>query len=265
MIRRTGFVALAIVAVCAGFILCGPAFGADEKPDATDAKPAETGEKTDSTDVPVAKDPPGLVRLGKTTPVWIDPKRKLVLVDGKVVLREGQLEMFACPKQTKEHESIVSVDCKAHVVHAGLLAVGAKIGHPVKYDPKYVPAAGTEIEILILWTDKEGKRHKDRAQKWIRNVKTGKAMAHNWVFAGSGFWSDEQTGIRHYHADAGDMICVSNFSTAMLDLPISSSQSNEALLFDAFTKNIPPKGTKVRLVLVPKLKKKDGEKKAKSD
>jgi hypothetical protein len=38
----------------------------------------------------------------------------------------------------------------------------------------------------------------------------------------------------------------------MLDLPIESSQANGELLFQAFTANIPPKGTKVRLVLIPR-------------
>jgi hypothetical protein len=38
----------------------------------------------------------------------------------------------------------------------------------------------------------------------------------------------------------------------MLDLPIESSQSNNALAFTANTAEIPPKGTKVRLVLTPR-------------
>jgi hypothetical protein len=42
----------------------------------------------------------------------------------------------------------------------------------------------------------------------------------------------------------------------MLDLPVESSDTNSELLFDALTDNIPPKGTKVRLVLTPRLEKK---------
>jgi hypothetical protein len=34
----------------------------------------------------------------------------------------------------------------------------------------------------------------------------------------------------------------------MLDLPIESSQSNEALLFDAFEGRVPPKGTAVEMI-----------------
>ena len=50
--------------------------------------------------------------MTKDYDMWIDPKRKAVIVDGQVCLREGQLEMFACPKGSKEHESIVSVNAK---------------------------------------------------------------------------------------------------------------------------------------------------------
>jgi hypothetical protein len=181
-------------------------------------------------------------------------KRKLVIVDGEVAMREGPLEMFACPKGTKEHESVVAVHCNGQLIHAGLLAVGATHEHPVQFNPKYVAAAGSIIDILILWEDEEG-RHKVRAQDWVMDAATKKPMTHNWVFGGSGFWTDETTGKKYYHADAGDLICVSNFSTAMLDLPIESSQANDGLLYTANTERIPPRGTKVRLVLTPRAEK----------
>ena len=49
---------------------------------------------------------------------------------------------------------------------------------------------------------------------------TGKNLNIDWVFAGSGFWKDEETGKQHYQANGGDFICVSNFPTATLDLPV---------------------------------------------
>ena len=47
------------------------------------------------------------------------------------------------------------------------------------------------------------------------------------------------------------MICVSNFSTAAIDLNIPSSQINDSLMFLANPEKIPPKGTKVYLILKP--------------
>ena len=200
--------------------------------------------------------PPGLHRLAKDADLWIDVKNKMVVVDGEIALRRGQLEMFACPKGTKEHESVVAVRSKAQYVHAGLLAIGAKTGKPVQFEPKYIPASGTKIDVWVLWKDKEGKNQRVRAQDWIRNGKTGKQMVYDWVFAGSGFWKDPSDGRQFYYGDAGDFICVSNFPSATLDLPIESSQANTSLMFEAYTERIPPRGTPVRLVLQPKTSKK---------
>jgi hypothetical protein len=194
----------------------------------------------------------GLVKLSQTGEIWLDTKRKAVVVDGQVCLREGQLEMFACTKGTKEHESVVSVNCHAEEVHAGLLAVGAKPGRPVSFDPVYQAATGQVIDIYVLWKDAAGQKHQARGQDWIRDIKTQKAMAHDWVFAGSGFWKDPETGKEHYKAGGGDLVCVSNFPTATLDLPIESSQANDNLLFEAFAERIPPRGTKVRVVFIPR-------------
>ncbi|HND55334.1 MAG TPA: YdjY domain-containing protein, partial [Pirellulaceae bacterium] len=168
-------------------------------------------------------------------------------------LREGPLEMFACPKRSKEHESLVSVNSDAKTVHTALLAIGAKSGSPVKFNPQFAAASGTPVEITILWTDKDGKQHKQRAQEWIRHVRTKKQLESTWVFAGSSFWFDEETKQQMYQADAGDLVCVSNFPTATLDLPVESSQANADLEFEAFSERIPPLGTKIRLVFQPKL------------
>ena len=99
-----------------------------------------------------------LVRLSKEHEVWIDRTHKTVIVGGQVCLREGALEMFACPKATKEHESVVSVNSKAFMIHAGLLAVGAKPGEAARFVPDYAPARGDEIDVVVVWEDQQGKR-----------------------------------------------------------------------------------------------------------
>lgn len=203
----------------------------------------------------LAKDPPGMKRLDPDCNAWIDPKYKRVVVDGEVCLTEGPLEMFACLKGTKEHESVIAIDCKAFPLHAALLAVGAEAGKPVQFSPTYRAASGTPIDIELVWTDAKGV-HRANAKEWVMNYKTKKTLDTDWVFAGSGFYEDEETKEKQYMAEGGDLICVSNFPSAMLDLPIESSQANNALAFSANTEAIPAKGTKVRMVLTPKLQKK---------
>jgi hypothetical protein len=204
--------------------------------------------------MPKLPEPKGARRLSPQYDVWIDAKKKAVVVDGQVSLREGMLEMFACTRNTKEHESIVSVNSKAFLIHAALLSLGAEPGRPAQFVPKYRPPSGTEIEVTIEWLDERGKRQSARAQDWIKDINTEKPMSHPFVFAGSSFWTDEETGKKFYQAEAGDLICVSNFSTAMLDIPVESSPENSELAFEAFTKRIPPLGAPVRLILKPKVK-----------
>ncbi len=206
--------------------------------------------------VPVPPEAQGAKRLTPDNGVWIDLKRRRVIVAGRVVLRRGMLEMFACPKFTKEHESIVGVNTKAYVVHAALLALGVEPGRPVSFDPKYRPAEGPEIRVLVCWDGPDGKRLCVPAQKWIRHVQTGQEMQHPWIFTGSQWWESPDKKERFYMAEQGDFICVSNFPTAMLDLPIRSSNSNAELLFEAYTQRIPPVGTDVALILEPVASKK---------
>ena len=221
---------------------------------ATDADNGEVTASVKPTPVFRLPEPKGGKRLSPNYDAWIDPKNKTVIVDGQISLREGMLEMFACTRNTKEHESIVSVNSKAFLVHAALLSLGAEPGRPVQFVPKYRPPTGTEIEITVQWRDEAGKEKTARAQDWIKDINTKKAMAHPFVFAGSSFWIDEETKKKFYQAEGGDFICVSNFGTAMLDIPIESSQANTELAFEAFTDRIPALGAPVRLILKPKMK-----------
>jgi len=192
---------------------------------------------------------PELKRLSRTEEVWIDKARKEVVVGARIVLDRGPIEVFACVEKTKEHEAIVATRSTARLIHAALLAIGLDPGSPVSFDPEYVPPKGPRVSVRLRWKDAAGKEHQTRAQDWIRNAQTGKPLEADWVFAGSAFWSDPNDGVEYYQADGGDVICVSNFPTALLDLPLQSSQSNEELLFEAFEGRVPPRDTEVDLIL----------------
>ena len=302
------------ISVCAALAFVAvPARAVD--PDAKPAAPRAALGKT--ADGLVSLDPNGVVRL--------DREGKRLLVKTRVVLREGVLEMLCCPAQTKEHESILAVDAKAYIIHAGLLALGAKPGAPVQYRPEFKSPTGQQVDIFLQWNDTTGKPHRVRAQEWIRYAthrmyvapmerlpvglklperddelpiryfakfkeitwfgpmtvaqreklltlshdagyqkaireffKQGQSrqLEADWVFVGSGYYVDEKTGQKTYLAEGGDLICVSNFPTAMLDLSIKSTdKSDEGLLFEPWTDRIPPKGTEVTMELVPVLAK----------
>jgi hypothetical protein len=227
---------------------------------ASTAKPTSGTPPEDENVIPAPKlpDPEGAKKLPEPDQVWVDAKRHQVLVDGYVSLREGYLEMFACLEGTKEHESVLAARTKAKTVHAALLVIGAVPGTPVQFRPKFRPPTGTEIDLEVRWLDDEGKWMSAKAQDWVREAKSKKPMKQPWVFAGSTFSKDPTSGREFYMAEGGDFICVSNFTSAMLDVPMESSDSNEGLLFEANPEKIPILGTPVRLVLTPKLEKRKG-------
>ena len=201
---------------------------------------------------------PELTRLSPQHAIWIDTETKHLVVGGSVTLTDGPIEFFACPRKTKEHESIVAVDATAKLVHAGLLAIGLRPGSPASFYPQFKPATGDSVAIRVRWHDDIGD-HEMSAQTWVKNSQTGEELDCNWIFAGSSFWKDPRTGTEYYQADAGDLVCVSNFPAATLDLPITSSQANESLLFETFTERIPQRGTPVELIFSFPAKKKSGD------
>ena len=223
---QAGRLAAAGVGMFALFLLASAAFAAEPSP---------------------AERHPELKRLSETAAVWLDLPGKRVIVGGQIALTDGPIEFFACPRKTKEHESVVAVAAPARLVHAALLAIGLKPGSPASFAAEYTPATGDPVTIEVQWQDADGD-HREPAQRWVRDSRTGKQLDCNWVFAGSQTWKDPNTGTEYYQADGGDLVCVSNFPAAMLDLPIASSQANEALLFEAFTERIPARGTPVELI-----------------
>lgn len=198
---------------------------------------------------PLVDNPDGLARLHPKQPVWIDIKNKVVIVQGEVCAANYPLEFFAT-YPNRSYEAVLSVNVQASVVHAGLLAVGAKAGHPATFQPKFSPPTGTEVAIEVRWKDAQGKIQSSPAQQWVRNIKTKKALDTNWVFAGSVFTTDE-TGHRSYWADSGELICVLNLPGAMLDIPMRSDGALDARLFEPFIEHLPPQETPVTIVLKP--------------
>lgn len=118
---------------------------------------------------PTAATPRGLVPLNKEQTVFIDRAGKRLVLKTEVVLRAGLLEMLLCKAHTKEHESILAIQADAYVIHAGLLALGAQPGTPVRYEPVFRPPTGQPIKILLRWQDAEGKTREVPAQSWIRH------------------------------------------------------------------------------------------------
>ncbi|HMO12611.1 MAG TPA: YdjY domain-containing protein [Pirellulaceae bacterium] len=192
------------------------------------------------------------IRLDPRDEIWMDMENKHVIVGGRIALRRGPLEMFACPAYTKEHESVVAVHGSAFKVHAALLAVGAIPGAPAKVYPEYEPAIGTRIEIDVTWLE-DGKPKTVDAKSMVLNSETRKTLPIDWVFGGSVQEEDPHTGDMLYGGNAGMLVCVSNFTISTLDLPFASTDLQDNHMFEANTELVPGRGTRVLLTLKPDL------------
>jgi hypothetical protein len=196
---------------------------------------------------PLAPDP-SWKALGPS--LWLDPAARTLHLQARVCLREGDLEHLLCLERSKEHESILVTDARPRAIHAGLLAIGAKVGHPVRFDPKFEPPAGSPIAIEVRWTAPDGTPRAADARTWVKDHRAGTGLPNDWVFAGSllipGETPDDPPV---YAADAGDLITVANFTGAILDVPLESSASDASRSYAANTDALPPLGTRVWLVL----------------
>ncbi len=183
--------------------------------------------------------------------IWIDanPKARRVLVRAYVCRQRAPLEEFMCRKDSKEHESVLAADLDAKSLQAALLAAELKPGAPARYDGEtFHPPSGEKLEITVEWKQ-NGEPKKVRAQDWIRDLKTQQAITHDFVFAGSQIVEDPQTKQKQFLGDGGDLFSVANFPGSIVDLAVHSSNTNDALLFEAFTERIPPLDTEVIVVV----------------
>jgi hypothetical protein len=198
------------------------------------------------------------VEVGKNLFVEVQGERRRVVVRAAVCLREGQLEGLLTRKGTKEHEYVLAADVDARKLHTALLACGARAGTPVQFAPRYVPASGSVIKVTLQY-QKDGQAVTVPAQQWVREVKTKKDLVEDWVFGGSRLVPDPEDDKKPpvYLANHGDLVCVCNMDTAMLDLPVRSPKKFDERAFHAHTERIPPTGTAVDVFLEPVPEKKD--------
>jgi hypothetical protein len=194
------------------------------------------------------------VEVGKNVWVEIEGETRRVVLNAIVCNRDAPLEHLLCRKMTKEHEAILSADVDAAKIHVALLLAGAEPGSPVQFEPRFRPAQGTVIKISVQYRHR-GQTVTVPAQTWVRYIKSKRELQNDWVFAGSLLLRDASNpfGRAYYAANQGDVFCVANFDSALLDLPFASSTSGDELLFEAFTERIPPLDTPVRVILEPVL------------
>lgn len=133
------------------------------------------------------------------------------------------------------------------------LRYDGRIGELIWFGPM---TAEERDKLLKLSTDEKYRA----AIKGFYSDSQPRQLDADWIFTGSIITTDPETGKSVYHAEQGDLICVANFPTAMIDLDMKSSASKGDQLFEAWTERIPPEGTEVTVELIPRPKEKSSKK-----
>ena len=198
--------------------------------------------------VPLA-DPAPKAKLVKVGPnIVADLGKKTVTLNAAVCLRNGALEGLLTRKGKKEHEYLLSGDFDARNLHAALLLIGAKAGSPAQFVPKPKPASGSLILVRLRYK-KAGKAITVKAGDWIKTAKGAKKLTSEFVFGGSKMVPNpEGKGPPYYIANYGDVVCLCNIDSALMDLPFASPKALDDRVYSIDTDAVPAMGTAVEVV-----------------
>jgi hypothetical protein len=179
-------------------------------------------------------------------------------VDASVCEDFGLLEVIACLKDTRDHESVVRTEAKPSHIHTALLLLGARPGSPamqqmLEGDPprfRNILPSGSPVDVYLVVKDEEGVATERPVNEFIIRAseeydavgqpvpeddkKKENFPTHTFLFAGSVLLPTKGDGPRRYLADTeGNIISISTFGDELLCLPDIHDKSNESLVWEA--------------------------------
>ncbi len=202
--------------------------------------------------------------------VVINIQERCVDVESSVCLHRGALELVACTRGTKEHESIVAMEARPMHLHAALLLLGAKPGSPATRQQLGdqagrwidVPPSGGPVDVFLLLKDKEGRMvehpisdfiapSRKRSDDSVAADQEAGFPTHTFLFAGSVLHGDGPGPRRYLSEESGNVISLATFGDELLCLPAIHSQANDALQWQVDSTHLPAVGSNVTLRLRP--------------
>ncbi|MCB9863863.1 MAG: hypothetical protein H6820_10950 [Phycisphaerales bacterium] len=182
--------------------------------------------------------------------ITLDYAKLQVEIDAQVILRRGELELFAWSKAPvpKEHETILVVDAKPSDVYAALGLIGLTPGTPPHFDAQTkmpIPATGDRVDVFVRYR-KNNRDVEHSICDWAIDKSRDQPLTRRaWVFCGS-----HPTENGTFAADIeGTLVTVVDFPTSLLSLAETHSESNADLWLVANRDAIPDEGTPVKLIL----------------
>ncbi len=264
---------MAGVVVMAGLALTVYPVLAEPPPPVKDSRgePADPGPTKPPTAAPAADSAQSAGQPLKLPGLTINFKERCVDIEATICLDKGALELIACTKGSKEHESVVAVGATPVHIHTALLLIGANNGNPAMRQPISdeatrwvdIPPKGDLIDVLFEFKDSAGKLTErpisdfvTRSAEYARKPSVIPTEGHTiprfpstFIFAGS-LLIDNGPGPRAYLAErSGHVISIATFGDEVLCLPDVHSRDNGTLLWSIDPTHLPKKGTPVTLRL----------------
>lgn len=234
-------------------------------------------------------------KKGEVTPELKAALEKLVMPKVKINVDEwsvdveasvcedyGLLEVVACVKDTRDHESVVRTEAKPSHIHTALLLLGARPGSPAMQQVidqeamrfRSILPSGSPVDVSLVITDEKGVAIERPINEFIVRGKDYDAVGqevekegpkekfptHTFLFAGSVLLPPAEEGApRQYVADTeGNVISISTFGDEVLCQAGIHDRGNETLIWQADDEILKPGNVILRL----RPHRPEGEKKA---
>ncbi len=211
------------------------------------AKPADTPKEQPATGKEAAGadgDDEDVRHLGAVDRVTIYPKQKRLEVKGEVQLQKGQIEVVACARGGKTHESLFLIKARPRDLNAALRSLDcAYVSGPARFGDPAQPV-GTRVIVEVEWKDKE-KTVRRRVEDLAWDQRLQRPMPRiAWVYVGSKKLRDPRTGRPVFVADRErNLITTLHDPFSLLDNPLPSGGDNTAGRYTAHAEVLPPRGT----------------------
>lgn len=205
--------------------------------------------------------------------IKLNLEERCIDVAATVCLHEGLLELVACTKDSKEHESIVAIAARPMHIHTAMLLMGAKPGTPAMRksldgaSAHWVPVdpAGDRVRVSLVFTDSKGKQEEHAISKFISlaqpdeiegspTKKKEEVFPASFLFAGSHLVEDGPGPKKYVCEHSGNVISISTFGDEFLCLPGIHGHQNGGLNWQVNPKGLPAIGEPVILRLRPESK-----------
>ncbi len=205
-------------------------------------------------------------------------------IDGKICIEQGILEYLAVASGGKEYESVFALQCRPSHLQAAMLIAGYEAGNvppelrgdfapgvdptaiappqgapkPARPPPGHwtsAPVRPTEVAIDVDVRQDDGTWKRYPVEHFLLDREGGGSPSPlKWAYTGSFFYPGEMPGTERFAADMEMSLMALFYDPAAL-LNLTRKAANpyrgEHTGFEAHGLHLPPKGTRVRLILKP--------------